>query len=117
LRPAATATLTELRIFGLDTVVDLEIGAYADDGAERAALVPISQQRAAQRYGHRFTRQNTLTIGDNIHDVAAAHNGGAAILAVASGNDSAERLRAAGADRVLADLTNTIEVTNGVASA
>jgi phosphoglycolate phosphatase-like HAD superfamily hydrolase len=108
---------TKLHTFSLNAALDLEVGAYADDGTDRADLVRIAQERAADRYGHHFTRENTLIIGDTTHDIAAAHNGGAAILAVASGNDSAESLRAAGATRVLADLADTVEVTSAVVSA
>ena len=97
----------KLAAFGLDSGLDLDIGAYAEDASDRAALVPIAQKRATERYGHAFTRDNTLIIGDTTHDVAAAHSGGAAIVAVATGNDSAEDLRRCGADVVLADLTDT----------
>jgi phosphoglycolate phosphatase len=90
------------------------VGAYADDGTDRAALVPIAQQRAAERYGHPFTRDNTVIIGDTTHDVAAAHNGGAAIIAVATGNDSADDLWAAGAERVLTNLARTADITSAV---
>ncbi|GIH12481.1 HAD family hydrolase [Rugosimonospora africana] len=107
---------TKLQTFTLDSRLDFEVGAYADDGAERADLVQVAQRRAADKYGRPFTHQNTIVIGDTTHDVAAAHNGGARIVAIASGNDSAERLRAAGADRVFNDLTDTIAVTDAVAS-
>ena len=32
----------KLAAFDLDELIDLEVGAYADDGADRAALVPIA---------------------------------------------------------------------------
>jgi phosphoglycolate phosphatase len=97
----------KLAAFNLDDLLDLEVGAYADDGADRAALVPITQQRASAKYQRRFSRANTVIIGDTIHDVAAAHNGGAGVVAVANGSHDAEQLRTAGADTVLADLSNT----------
>lgn len=107
---------TKLQTFGLDAQLDLEIGAYADDGTDRAALVPIAQQRATTKYGRRFARENTVAIGDTTQDVAAAHKGGASILAVATGNDSAERLRAAGAKGVITNLTDTIDFTNAISA-
>jgi phosphoglycolate phosphatase len=49
-------------------------------------------------------------IGDTPNDVAAAQAGGARIIAVATGKDSAANLSAAGADTVLPDLTDTSAV-------
>lgn len=105
---------TKLATFALDKLLDLDVGAYADDATDRAALVPIAQRRAADRYGHTFTRENTVIVGDTTHDVAAAHVGGAAITAVATGNDGVEELRAAGADVILTDLADTAAVLRAV---
>jgi phosphoglycolate phosphatase-like HAD superfamily hydrolase len=96
----------KLATFGLQDL-DLDVAAYADDGADRAALVPIAQRRASEKYRRRFSRANTIIIGDTIHDVVAAHNGGARVVAVANGSHDAEQLRVAGADTVLEDLTDT----------
>jgi phosphoglycolate phosphatase-like HAD superfamily hydrolase len=104
------AAAVKLAAFDLDDALDLDVGAYADDATDRAALVPIAQRRASDKYGHRFTRANTVIIGDTTHDVAAARQGGAAIIAVASGHDTADDLRAAGADTVLTDLAETMKV-------
>jgi phosphoglycolate phosphatase-like HAD superfamily hydrolase len=108
---------TKLTVFELDDALDLEVGAYADDGTDRAALVPIAQKRATERYGQVFNRENTVVIGDTSHDVAAAHNGGAAVVAVASGNDSVEDLHRSGAHTVLSDLTDTASVVRQVMAA
>jgi phosphoglycolate phosphatase-like HAD superfamily hydrolase len=97
----------KLAAFNLNDLLDLEVGAFADDGADRGALVPVAQQRAGEKYRWRFSRANTVIIGDTIHDVAAAHDGGAGVVAVANGSHDADQLRAAGADTVLEDLTNT----------
>jgi phosphoglycolate phosphatase-like HAD superfamily hydrolase len=104
----------KLTAFDLDDLLDLEVGAYADDGADRAALVPVAQQRAGEKYRRRFTRANTIVIGDTTHDVAAAHAGGADVIAVANGNHDLEQLRAAGADTVLEDLTDTAALVAAV---
>jgi phosphoglycolate phosphatase len=53
-------------------------------------------------------------IGDTPNDVAAAHQSGARIVAVASGRDTADDLAAAGADTVLDDLTNTRAVLTAI---
>jgi phosphoglycolate phosphatase-like HAD superfamily hydrolase len=97
----------KLGTFGLDKYLDFEVGAYAEDHTDRAALVAVAQQRASKKYGHQFARNNTVIIGDTTHDVSAARTGGAAVIAVATGRDSANELRNAAADVVLADLTDT----------
>jgi phosphoglycolate phosphatase len=105
---------TKLQTFGLAQHLDLDLGAYADDGTDRADLVPSAQQRATAKCGRTFTQDNTVIIGDTSHDIAGAHKGGAAIVAVATGNDSADKLRAAGAEQVLPDLTDTAALRRAV---
>jgi phosphoglycolate phosphatase-like HAD superfamily hydrolase len=53
-------------------------------------------------------------LGDTLNDVAAALNSGARIVAVATGNDTADELAAAGADTVLADLSDTSAVLSAI---
>jgi hypothetical protein len=48
------------------------------------------------------------------HDITAGHLGGAAVIAVATGRDSAKQLRDAGAGTVLPDLTGTANVVAAV---
>jgi phosphoglycolate phosphatase len=103
-RPSAQI---KLAVFGLDGPLDLDAGAYGTDSDTRADLVDIARRRAAQRTGHMFGPQSTVLIGDTPADVAAAHDGGARIIAVATGNSSVDDLAAAGAPTALADLTDT----------
>lgn len=103
-RPAAEI---KLRTFGLDRYPDLDVGAYGTDDDDRASLVKIARQRAEAAHGVRFGPASTVLIGDTPNDVAAARDGGARIIAVATGSDSAEDLASAGADTVLRDLTQT----------
>lgn len=107
----------KLAAFRLDGALDLDVGSYADDATDRAALVPVAQHRASRKYEHAFTRANTVIIGDTTHDVTAAHQGGAAIIAVASGHDTADDLRAAGAETVVPDLTHTALVVAAIDAA
>jgi len=109
--------MTKLRVFGLDVYVDFEIGAYGDDDPERPKLVAIAQERAAATHGLPFDRTNTVLIGDSPHDVAAGRQGGAAVIAVASGSSTMADLQAAGADLVLPDLTNPAEVERAIRAA
>ncbi|MBX6721794.1 MAG: haloacid dehalogenase-like hydrolase [Dactylosporangium sp.] len=104
----------KLEIFDLDKHIDLDVGAYGEDSTDRPPLVAIAQQRASTKYRHEFTQTNTVIIGDNSHDITAGHLGGAAVIAVASGRDSAEQLRNAGARVVLPDLTGTTNVVAAV---
>jgi phosphoglycolate phosphatase len=106
--------VVKLRAFELDTYFDFEVGAYGEDDGVRANLVTVAQRRAFTKYGLAFSRSNTVIVGDTAHDVTAAYDGGAAIVAVASGRDSAEDLRQAGAQVILPDLTETAHLIAAV---
>jgi phosphoglycolate phosphatase-like HAD superfamily hydrolase len=80
-------------------------GAFGCDGTDRAELPPVALERAERATGRRFRPEETLIIGDSRHDVACARAHGIPVLAVATGHTTAEQLRAAGADRVVPDLT------------
>jgi phosphoglycolate phosphatase-like HAD superfamily hydrolase len=105
-----------LAAFDLDRYVDFEIGGYGSDDEVRANLVNVAQKRAAAKRGERFNRANTVLIGDTPRDVQAGRFGGAHVVAVASGADGADALRAEGADIVLPDLRNTDAVVKAVTS-
>jgi phosphoglycolate phosphatase len=100
----------KLRAFGLDGYLDLDIGAYGTDDDTRANLVGIARQRAEQAHAQDYKDGQTILIGDTSNDVAAALGSGARIIAVATGNETAADLAAAGADTVLDDLTYTSAV-------
>jgi len=105
---------TKLAAFDLDRLLDLDIGAYADDAEDRAALVAIAQRRAESKYAGPFTCANTVIIGDTTHDIAAAHNGGAGIIAVATGSDTTDQLREAGAECVLDGLAQVADLVRAI---
>jgi phosphoglycolate phosphatase len=96
----------KLTTFGLDRYLDLDIGAYGTDDEVRAHLVEIARQRATAARGVYFDRDTTVLIGDTPNDIKAARDGGARVIAVATGKDSEEDLTKAGADTVFADLTD-----------
>ncbi|GAA2639225.1 haloacid dehalogenase-like hydrolase [Actinomadura fulvescens] len=99
---------TKLDTFGLaGPPLDWEVGAYGSDDSIRSNLVGIAQKRASRKYGEPFARDNTLLIGDTPNDVRAGLDGGARVLAIASGSDTVEQLADAGADIVLPDLADT----------
>jgi len=104
-RPVAEA---KLAAFGLDGYLDLAIGAYGEEHEVRAELVHLARDRAAAGYGRDFGGPATVLVGDTPLDVAAAAESGARSVAVATGGSTAAELAAAGADRVLPDLTDTV---------
>ncbi len=99
---------------GLTQHLDLSVGAYGDVSEIRADLVPVAQRNAAARYGADFAGQATVLVGDTPSDVAAATAHGARSIAVATGSFSTDQLVEAGADVVLADLTDTAQVVSAV---
>ena len=108
--------VAKLAAFGLDGFMDFEAGGYGSDHEHRPALVAVAQQRAAARYGAAFTAVNTVLVGDTPRDVRAGREGGARVVAVATGSDDAGSLRAEGADIVLPDLRDTAAVVAAVTS-
>jgi phosphoglycolate phosphatase-like HAD superfamily hydrolase len=110
-RPASEI---KLRVFGLDRYLDLDVGAYGTDDDDRPNLVKIARQRAEAAHGMPFDAASTVLIGDTPNDVAAARDGGARIIAVATGSDSAEDLTRAGADTVFEDLTQTDDLLTAI---
>lgn len=92
---------TKLAAFDLAAPLDLTVGGYGDDHLLRAELVATSRRRAGHRYGE-FTE--VVVIGDTRHDIAAALACGVTAIGVASGKESADALRAAGAHAVLDSL-------------
>ncbi|MCP2247696.1 HAD family hydrolase [Lentzea aerocolonigenes] len=104
LRAVARIKLVAL---GLEQFLDLVTSSYGDDHADRAELVAIARERAAQQLDTQFHLDDTVLIGDTPRDVAAALTAGVQVIAVASGRSSVEDLHAAGASKVLADLKDT----------
>lgn len=97
----------KLATFGLDGFVDFEVGGFGTDSAVRADLVATSQKRAREKYGQPYDETSTVLIGDTVRDVRAALDGGARVIAVATGEDSVKTLQRSGANAVIPDLTDT----------
>lgn len=93
----------KLSRLGLETYFVL--GAFGDDGVCRSDLPPVALARAQAHAGREFNPADAIIIGDSVHDVGCARAHGLPVLAVASSFTPAERLAAAGADRVIASLT------------
>lgn len=97
--------------FGLGRFLDLSIGAFGDDHHDRAELVAIARNRAAQQLGITFGAEEVVLIGDTPNDVYAAVTSGAHIIAVATGGYSVDELRAVGAKASLESLADGSLVT------
>ncbi len=110
-KPAAEI---KLQVFELDSYIDFDSGAYGTDDDNRANLVKIARQRAEAVHGQHFSAETTVLIGDTPNDVAAARDGGARVIAIASGSNSSAELAEAGADRVFEDLTHTDELLSAI---
>ncbi|HEY0536761.1 MAG TPA: HAD hydrolase-like protein [Actinoallomurus sp.] len=98
--------ISKLTIFELAEYVDFSVGAYGLDHSDRAELVHLARERATNSYGETFTPANTVLVGDTPNDVRAGHEGGARVVAVATGSSDRSALRQAGAEDVLDDLTD-----------
>jgi phosphoglycolate phosphatase-like HAD superfamily hydrolase len=93
----------KLRAVGLDRY--FAFGSYGDGCTDRRELPPVAWARAAERLGRTFEPASTWIIGDSLLDVDCASAHGISCLGVATGRTGADALAAAGAERVLADLT------------
>lgn len=113
-RPVAAL---KLRAFRLDRYVDLTVGGFAgSDPYPKGALLERARQRAEAKYKTRFPGKATIYVADSPRDVDAAKIAGARSVAVASGRASSGELRDAGADMVMADLTDTTTLINAIMS-
>lgn len=102
IRPVA---MTKLSALGLGDGLDFSVGGYGDDGSDRADLVRQARKRASEKYGHDFAGTRAVVIGDTPHDVRGALDADALAVGVASGKNTSDELREAGAHIVLASLT------------
>ena len=79
-------------------------GAFADDAADRNALVPFAVERARTCGLPDLGLAHVLVVGDTPHDVACALAVGAVPVGVATGGYTVDELRESGADQVFEDL-------------
>jgi phosphoglycolate phosphatase len=106
--------MLKLKPFGLARFVEFGCGAYGSDHRMRGELVGIARDRAERAHGVSIARSDVILIGDTPLDVAAAREGGARAVGVATGPYDEAALHASGADEVLPDLTDTERVTRAV---
>jgi phosphoglycolate phosphatase-like HAD superfamily hydrolase len=104
--------MLKLQPFGLARFIEFGCGAYGSDHRVRGELVAIARQRTRQAHG--ADPADVVLIGDTPLDVAAAREGGARAVAVATGPFDEGQLAESGADAVLPDLSDTERVTEAV---
>lgn len=106
----APNAVVKLEAFGLLRWLDLEVGAFGSDDADRNRLVPVALDRAAAIRGRRFAPEQVWVVGDSAADLACARASGVRCLLVATGRADYEELEALGADAVRHDLADTAAV-------
>ena len=100
----------KLAAFGLDSCLDLSIGGYGSENYPKASLIQFTRMRAEEAYGRAFPESRTVYITESARDVEAARIGRVEPIAVVSGSSTESQLRAAGAELILADLTDPAAV-------
>jgi phosphoglycolate phosphatase-like HAD superfamily hydrolase len=99
--------LVKVGAFGLDRWLDLDVGAYGSDHADRNELVPIALRRLEAERGVRLSPGDVWVIGDTPKDFECARSAGARSLLVGTGRFARTELVELGADAVLDDLADT----------
>jgi phosphoglycolate phosphatase-like HAD superfamily hydrolase len=103
----APNAVLKVAAFGLDRWLDLSLGAYGSDAADRNLLVPVALRRLLADRGVRLDPRDAWVIGDTPRDLECARAGGVRCLLVATGRHGAAELATLGADAVLGDLSDT----------
>jgi phosphoglycolate phosphatase-like HAD superfamily hydrolase len=104
----------KLAAFGLHTLIDMEIGAYGSDHRRRGELVAVARRKALALRDVSFEPNEVVLVGDTPLDVAAAIEGGARAVGVATGPYDQTQLKHSGADAVLPDLSDVGSVLEAV---
>jgi phosphoglycolate phosphatase len=80
----------------------------------RGELVAIARAKTTRKHGVEVPPDRVVLVGDTPLDVAAAREGGARAVGVATGPYDAAALLKAGADAVLPDLSDSEVVVDAV---
>ena len=102
----AANAASKLGAFGLADQLNLDLGAYGSDNADRNVLVDVALARIEAQFGP-VDRRHVWVIGDTPLDAACAAAGGVRCLLVATGFAPRADLDTCGADHVVEDLTDT----------
>ena len=83
------------------------LGAYGDEHADRGRIAELALARVRRALPPGAALRACFLVGDTPFDIAAAGRVGATSIGVATGKFNAGELRAAGADHVFTDLSDT----------
>jgi phosphoglycolate phosphatase len=106
----AANALVKVAAFGLDPWLNVAMGAYGSDHAERNELVPIALAKVAAARGLTFGPDDVWVVGDAPNDLACARAGGVRCLLVATGRSSYDQLGALRPDELRHDLSAVDEI-------
>jgi phosphoglycolate phosphatase len=81
-----------------------QTGAFADDHEARDQIAVVAQQRGSRILGTELRGDEVLVVGDTPHDIRCGRAIGAKVLAVATGGNELEELRAHRPDWAIPDL-------------
>lgn len=73
----------KLAVAGLDSHLDLDIGAFGSDARDRFDLPAFVADRFRAKYGHPIDPARTIIVGDAPNDIATARHAGFGVVAVA----------------------------------
>ncbi len=93
------------------------LGAFGNEHADRPEIARLALRRVREWLPPGGRIASVFLIGDTPYDIAAAQAIGAVSIAVATGSSDEAALRAAGADHVFRDLSDTSAVLNILGSA
>jgi phosphoglycolate phosphatase len=75
----------KMAVFGLDRLIDIDVGAYGSDHVDRNELVPIAMERVRRLRGESYEPAQTWVVGDTDRDLACAQVAGVRCLLVCTG--------------------------------
>jgi phosphoglycolate phosphatase-like HAD superfamily hydrolase len=112
---AATVKVTA---FEIERFLDgIEMGGFGSDSEDYDALVDASRAKFQAKHGAGYQLPRTVVVGWTPEDVTAAIKADAGIVAVAGEPGREQDLRAAGAEHVLANLSDTAAVLAAIYAA
>jgi phosphoglycolate phosphatase-like HAD superfamily hydrolase len=100
-------TSAQMKLERFDLWRYFKCGAFGDDAPDRNGLLPRALARVRTCDGLEIAAAHAIVIGDTPLDVACAQASGARSIGVATGGHTVDELRAAGADVVFEDLSDT----------
>jgi phosphoglycolate phosphatase len=106
----------KLAALGLDHWLNLEMGAFGSDHADRNELVPIALNKVSALGGRTFAPHEVWVVGDAPNDFACARAAGVRCLLVATGRPPFDELRALQPDALRHDLSDVDDVMDIIRS-